>query len=119
MVYQDFVVRFNDNWEDIRLPIGSFRIYKGRKPLYGFEVVKSSFVPPKELEVINIFEWRNIKLVGVQYQAVYDEFGRFNPGNSAVNEGGNSVTWSTILGATKTLEMDAFRFIKALKKITG
>lgn len=119
VVYQDFVVRFSNNWEDIRLPVSGFRIYKGRKPLYGFDVPISAFVPPKELEIINIFEWRNIKLMGVQYQSQYDEFGRFNPGAAIVNESGNSVTWSNILGATRTLEMDGFRFIKPLLATSG
>lgn len=119
VVYQDFVVRFSNNWEDIRLPVGSFRIYKGRKPLYAFEVIKSSFVPPKELEVINIFEWRNIKLFGVQYQPLYDKFGRFNPGAAVVDEAGNSVTWSILTGATRTLQMDGFRFIKPLLATSG
>lgn len=119
VVYQDFVVRFSNHWEDIRLPVGSFRIYKGRKPLYGFEVVKASFVPPKELEIINIFEWRNIKLGGIQYQPMYDEFGRFNPAAALVNESGNSVTWSTLTGATRSLEMDGFRWIKPLLASSG
>jgi len=119
VVYQDFVVRFSVNWEDIRLPIGSFRIYKGRKPVYGFDAAIAAFFPPKELEVINIFEWRNIKMFGVQLQSQYDKFGRFNPGNAVVNEAGNSVTWSNILGSTRTLQMDGFRFIKPLLVTSG
>jgi hypothetical protein len=110
VVFQDFVVRFSNNWEDIRLPIGGFRIYKGRKPIYGFDAVIASFVPPKELEIINIFEWRNIKIGGVQLQSQYDKFGRFNPGAAIVNESGNSVTWSNILGSTRThLEIEKFK----------
>ena len=119
VVYQDFVIRFSNNWEDIRLPVGSFRIYKGRKPLYGFDAVIAAFVPPKELEVINIFEWRNIKLFGVQYQAQYDKYGRFNPGAATVDEAGNSVTWSNIDGATRSLLMDGFRFVKPLLATSG
>lgn len=119
VVYQDFVVRFSNNWEDIRLPISGFRIYKGRKPVYGFDAVVAAFFPPKELEVINIFEWRNIKIFGVQLQSQYDKFGRFNPGNALVNEGGNSVTWSNILGSTRILSMDGFRFIKPLLASSG
>jgi len=119
VVYQDFVIRFSNHWEDIRLPISGFRIYKGRKPLYGFEKPISAFIPPKELEIINIFEWRNIKMFGVQLQTQYDEFGRFNPERAAVDEAGNSVTWSNILGATRTLDMDGFRFIKPLLVTSG
>ena len=82
-------------------------------------MVKASFVPPKELEIINIFEWRNIKLGGIQYQPMYDEFGRFNPAAALVNESGNSVTWSTLTGATRSLEMDGFRWIKPLLASSG
>ena len=119
VVYQDFVIRFSNHWEDIRLPISGFRIYKGRKPVYGFDAAVATFVPPKELEVINIFEWRNIKMFGVQLQSQYDEFGRYNPGKALVDESGNSVTWSNILGATRTLKMDGFRFIKPLLVTSG
>lgn len=118
-VYQDFVIRFSNNWEDIRLPISGFRIYRGRKPVYGFSAAVASFLPPKELEIINIFEWRNIKMFGVQLQSQYDKFGRFNPGAATVDENGNSVTWSNILGSTRTLKMDGFRFIKPLLASSG
>jgi len=119
VVYQDFVIRFSNHWEDIRLPIGGFRIYKGRKPLYGFDVPIAAFFPPKELEIINIFEWRNIKMFGIQLQTQYDDQGRFNPGAAAIDEAGNSVTWSNILGSTRTLTMDGFRFIKPLLVTSG
>jgi len=119
VVYQDFVVRFSNHWEDIRLPIGGFRIYKGRKPLYGFDVPIAAFFPPKELEIINIFEWRNIKMFGVQLQSQYDDQGRFNPSAAIVDEAGNNVTWSNVFGATRTLKMDGFRFIKPLLATSG
>lgn len=119
VVYQDFVIRFSNHWEDIRLPISGFRIYKGRKPVYGFDAIVAAFIPPKELEVINIFEWRNIKMFGVQEQSQYDEFGRYNPGKAIVNESGNSVTWKNILGSTRLLKMDGFRFIKPLLVTSG
>ena len=118
VVYQDFVVKFGNNWEDIILPISGFTIYRGRKPLYAYEVPTSSMIPLKELEVTNIFEWRNIKIFGVQHNIVYDEFGRFNPVDNAVHSTTSIVTWATALSATRTLEMDGFRFIKPLLAIT-
>jgi hypothetical protein len=118
VVYQDFVVTTDDNWEDIRLPIGSFRPYRGRKPLYAIDV-GATLIPPKDLEIINIFEWRNIKLVGVQWQPPYDKFGRFNPVAAAVDEAGNSVTWGTFTGSTKTLQVDGIHFVKPLLATSG
>jgi hypothetical protein len=119
VVYQDFVVRFSNNWEDIRLPIGGFRIYKGRKPLYGFDAVISAVVPPKELEIINVFEWRNIKIFGIQTQAVYDDFGRFNPAGALVGEDAGTVGWINLTGAIRSLWIDGFRFIKPLLATSG
>jgi hypothetical protein len=55
----------------------------------------------------------------VQYQAQYDRFGRFNPGQATVDEEGNSVTWGNITGATRTLWVDGFRFIKPLLAISS
>jgi hypothetical protein len=114
VVYQDFVVSFSNHWEDIFLPMGGFSLYRGRKPLSAFQAAIASFAPVKELETSGIFEWRNIKLFGVQYQAQYDKYGRFNPGNAIVDEAGNSVTWGNITGATRTLWIDGFRFVKPL-----
>jgi len=119
VVYSDFVIEFSNTWQDVRLPIASFRIYRGRKPVYGFDAAIAEFFPPKELEIINIFEYRNIKFIGIQYQPVYDKFGRYNPGAALVNESGNSVQWNAILGGTKTILIDAFRFIKPLLVTSG
>ena len=119
VVYQDFVIRFSNNWEDIRLPISGFKIYRGRKPIYGWSAIIASIIPPKELEVINIFEWRNIKMFGVQFQGVYDKYGRFDPGRNALNGDGDSLTWTAIAGADRSLKMDGFRFIKPLLASSG
>jgi hypothetical protein len=119
VVYQDFVITHSNNWEDIRLPISGFKIYRGRKPIYGWSAVIATVIPPKELEVINIFEWRNIKMFGVQYQPQYDKYGRFNPGKNVLESDGDSVTWGNITGANRVLKMDGFRFIKPLLATSG
>jgi len=119
VVYQDFVLTHSNNWEDIRLPISGFRNYRGRKPIYGYSAIIASIIPPKELEVINIFEWRNIKMFGVQFQGVYDKFGRYDPGKNAIGGDGDSLTWSTLAGSNKVLTMDGFRFIKPLLATSG
>ena len=119
VVYQDFVIRFSNNWEDIRLPISGFRTYRGRKPIYGWSAIIASVIPPKELEIINIFEWRNIKMFGVQFQGVYDKYGRFDPGKNVLNGDGDSLTWTAIAGADRSLKVDGFRFIKPLLATSG
>ena len=58
-------------------------------------------------------------MFGVQLQSQYDKYGRLNPGAATVDENGNSVTWSNILGSTRTLKMDGFRFIKPLLASRG
>jgi hypothetical protein len=119
VVYQDFVVRFSNNWEDIRLPIGGFRAYKGRKPLYGSTVVVGNVVPPKELEIINVFEWRNVKIFGIQEQGQYDQYGRYNPASAVVSTDDNTTQWDTIFGSRKVLWIDGFRFVKPLLATSG
>ena len=119
VVYQDFVLTHSNNWEDIILPISGFRNYRGRKPIYGYSAIVASVIPPKELEVINIFEWRNIKMFGVQLQGVYDKYGRYDPGNNLINGDGDSLTWAELLGTNRTLKMDGFRFIKPLLTTSG
>jgi len=119
IVYADFAVEFGDTWQDVPIPISAFRIYRGRKPVYGFDAIIANFVPPKELEVINIIEWRNIKFVGIQYEPVYDKFGRYNPANAVVNEAGNSVQFSQFAGGTLDLTLDGFRFVKPLLVTSG
>ena len=119
VVYQDFIITHSNNWEDIRLPISGFRNYRGRKPIYGYSAVIASVIPPKELEVINIFEWRNIKMFGVQFQGVYDKFGRFDPGKNAIGGDGDSLTWAELFGTNRVLKMDGFRFIKPLLATSG
>lgn len=123
VVYQDFVIRFSEHWEEIRLPISGFRPYRGRKPLTAIEAALSDFKPAKEMEMINIFEWRNIKLFGVQYQSQYDEFGRFNPAAATLDSAGTAVTWANLLPlgttVTRTLIMDGFHFVKPLLAVSG
>jgi len=119
VVYQDFKLDHSNTWEDIRLPISGFRPYKSIKPVYGFDAIISAFVQPNDVEVFNIFEWRNIKLGGVQYQGFYDEHGRFNPGKAAIDAETPNVTWAAIAGETSNLELDGFRFIKPLLVTSG
>ena len=58
-------------------------------------------------------------MFGVQFQGVYDKFGRYDPGKNAIGGDGDSLTWSTLAGSNKVLKMDGFRFIKPLLATSG
>ena len=114
VVYQDFVIKFNDNYEAISLPLSGFQIYRGRKPRNSSFAINDIF-PPKGLQSDGIFEWRNITAFCVQTQNSYDDFGRFQAGL-----GYFGLTLTNILGLNllNELSIDGLRFKKPLLNIT-
>jgi len=74
IVSQDFTLAFNNQWDEYKLPIGGFNIYRGRKPA---DSILTTIIPPKELEISNIFRWRNIKHIIIQTKESYDAEGRY------------------------------------------
>jgi hypothetical protein len=74
VVAQDFTLSFNNQWDEYKLPIGGFKIYRGRKPA---DSIFTTIIPPKELEISNIFRWRNIKHIIIQTKESYDSEGRY------------------------------------------
>jgi len=74
VVSQDFTVRFNNQWDEYKLPISGFNIYRGRKPN---DSLITTIIPPKELQISNIFRWRNIKDIIFQTKGSYDTDGRY------------------------------------------
>jgi len=117
VVFQDFVIPFNNKWEPIKLGIGGFEPYRGRRPL---DSVIAGVIPPKPLEVQNIFQWRNIKHIVFQTQDSYDNEGRYQPLPTLANLGGSR--WlAPFVSLTQAqnfrriqLSLDAFRFTKPL-----
>lgn len=118
IVFADFNIEFRDHWEDIKVPISSFRAYRGRKPAYGLDQV-ITLVPPKELDNVNQFEWRNVKFVGIQWQLSYDEFGRYNPASQILKSGNVEMLLNQFSGGDIDLYIDAFRFTKPLLVTSG
>ena len=122
MVKQDFTVPFNNQWLPYKLPISGFQTYRGRKPK---ESLVDTVIPPKEIQMNNQIEWRNIKQIIFQTSASYDEQGRY--GDSA--DTGNWWANRTILmdGISlpfvpyRKLDMyiDALRFTKPLLVTAG
>jgi len=118
IVYADFNIEFRDHWEEVIIPISSFQPYRGRRPPYGWKLV-IELVPPKELDNVNQFEWRNLKFVGIQWQLAYDEYGRYNPTKETITSGNFEILGNALGGGNIDLYIDAFRFVKPLLVTSG
>jgi hypothetical protein len=108
VVIQDFVVPFNDEWAFQKLPFSKFEAYRARTPR---DITNTLYV--RDLEILNVFQWKNIKLICWQWQDVYDDEGRFNPDLSRAWFGAFAGA------ATIKLAIDAFSFTKPLLAVTG
>ena len=75
---QDFVIPFNDAWYHMRLPIKSFKVYRARRYWGGQDDIGAELFPP-ELEILEIFQWKNLKMITWQTQDSYDDQGRYKP----------------------------------------
>ena len=120
VVAQDFTINFNNHWDEYSLPIGGFTIYRGRKP---FENLIASIIPPIQLQISNIFRWRNIKYIIFQTKGSYDEEGRYRTWQDK-NEYIQSVNIGGGVDPLKTdrridLTIDALHFTKPLLVNTG
>lgn len=110
VVTQDAEVKFTAGrtWQELVLPISGFQIYRGRASLTWGERVGSIAdfkIPIKELDIQDIFEFRNIKHIAIQIQDYYDEEGRYDP----VRE-----PFDVVGGGTILLAVDGFHFKKPL-----
>ena len=112
VIVQDFVIAFTDTWQSFTLDIGGFTLYKGRKPLKA--IAWSNVVPLKELEYIDTFDQRNVRMMCICTKDSYDSYDRYAP---QTNMFGNDVSTPSRI---KTLELyiDALRFKKPLLAIT-
>ncbi len=77
VVRSDFIIDFDDHWEQITLPISSFKVYRARLPLR-WGNIKNNLVL-QSLDILNTFQWKNIKQIVIQFQEVYDDEGRYSP----------------------------------------
>lgn len=102
---QDFVVAFNNKWEEFHLPFSGFQIYRGRRPREWFD----QFIPTKQQDAQNIFIWRNLKQICFQLQESYDSDGRYAPQFSryispsiSYDTGGNTTKVEGLIMAIET-----------------
>ena len=116
VVIQDFVIPFNNLWTQINLPFGRFSPYRARIPWSLGNIASNVFT--KDLEILNVFQWKNIKRMSIQWQESYDEHGRFNPtiGSRSVSGTG---TFEGVSTSTVRLAIDGFCFTKPLLAVTS
>jgi len=115
VVVLDVNVPFRDNWTDMHFQLDSFKVYRGSKPVSLIEsLAGGTVIRPKEQELANIFEWRNLKLISIQLQSFYDDFGRYSPLKGFVGLDGilDPTTQVPLFASTVYFEADAFRFTK-------
>lgn len=112
VVTQDFELNYTDDtWHNIVLPKGGFSDWRAIKPRYVALNNIAELLRPKEVGAENLFEWRNVKMISLQLQNSYDDFGRYAP------EGGDDVTNTTLqknFGGNISMTIDAFHFKKPL-----
>lgn len=116
VVYQDFVIFFNNEYQAVSLPLSGFQVYRGRKPVA--ITLIDMLVKPKELDAQETFEWRHVKQISFQTQESYDEFGRYGP-ISGRYTGNGSIIVPTAVTCKMELSIDAFRFTKPLLVNSG
>lgn len=111
-VIQDQVIGFRNNWEDLYFPINGFKIDRGVVPVFKSDAL-AVLTRPKEQEAANVFEWRNLKLVSIQVQSFFDEWGRFNPLKEVTTgEFLSPQSQVPMFGATVKLAIDGLRWTK-------
>ena len=111
VMVHDFVIGRNDFWEYKSLPVSGFRPYRARLPKRWGNIGPNLIL--QELEILNQFEWRAVKMACIQWQEAYDDEGRFAPENSRI------ITSPFFTGAGRTvLSIDMFHFGKTLTAST-
>ena len=112
VVVQDFTINFDDNWEEIVLPLSGFKIYRARASLRWGAVASNLIVP--ELEITEIFEWKNLRLISIQFQDAYDDEARFDPLAKRLGE-----ALQNPVEMVCRLSIDNFCFTKQLLAVSG
>ena len=112
VVVQDFTIAFDYNWEEIVLPLSGFKIYRARVGTRWGDIPSNLIVP--ELEVTEVFEWKNLRLISIQTQESYDDEGRFDPLNGRYGE-----IMQNPVEMIARLSVDNFHFGKQLLATSG
>lgn len=119
VVISDFTIPFNGLWEPVIIPFSSFKPYRARIPLSLGPLNQLVFL--QGLEILNVFNFKNIKKIGFQWMGPYDDEGRFNPAAKAdflFPSIIDIITGLFITGYNVKWHIDAFHFTKALLAVT-
>lgn len=109
VVVQDFVLATNNLWQDVSLPVDNFKIYRARTPA---RTVEAIFLL-HDLDITNSFEFKNIKMIGFQWQESYNDEGQYLPEFGRV-----FLDTITEGGATVELHIDRLHWAKPLLAVT-
>ena len=96
---KDVTLTHNFNVDEVTADLGGFEIFRGRHGV--------AFTPLQELEILDIFESRNIVRMAISTMDSYDSDGRFNPFNR----------FTALFGDTE-LQIDALHFVTPLNATT-
>ena len=120
VMYQDFVLLFNNWWEPVSLPLNGFNIYRGRRPIYQAGFWTDLVIPPKEVKEVTQFRWDKVAMFCIQSTDSYDDAGRYRSA-SGNDWGTGSFIWDSQTMSTlyATITIDALRFSKPLLVNSG
>lgn len=119
VVTADFTISHLKNWQSVAIPFTQFKIYRARTTLGIGENTISTLIVP-ELEILDFFNFKDIKKIGIQWQDVYDDQGRFKPGTSIAINAVTALNAIQPLDVTTVeLEIDAFHFTKQAFELSG
>jgi len=120
VVIADFTISHNDNWEEITIPFSAFNEYRARIP-WSLENSGSN-VFLNGLEILQRFDYTNIKKIGLQWMAPYDDEGRytllFNAFGTIFPNLEDVITGLFNDGFNITWSIDAFHFVKPLLSVS-
>jgi len=122
VVAQDFTISFNNLWQSFSLPFSSFKIYRARAGWSLGNVGQNTFL--QDLEILNVFEFKNIVKIVIHWLAPYDDQGRFTPFNQKNDVFGqitdffNDPLGVFVLQYNVKLTVDNFGFSKPLLSVS-
>ena len=120
VVFQDFTILFNGDWEPVSLPLSGFETYRGRRPIYLDGFWEDLVIPPPESREVAQIRWDKVAMLCIASTDSYDETGRYR-GASGNTWGTGSAIWNSQTMSTLevTIGIDALRFGKPLLTNSG